>query len=122
METTGNSGLARLALVLSAAPLAACASWHSNETWSFALTRDAYDPEPGKYDTRMFDADHPRSGGVESLWLVGIVLLPVSLTMVADACVLPITLPHDAYVACRHAVRTDTDEKLGLGTLSAHAP
>ena len=114
MKTTGDSGLARLALVLSVAPLAACASWRSNETWSFAVTRDAYDPEPSKLASRMLEGHH-ESGGVEDLWIVAIALLPVSLTLVADACVLPITLPHDAYVACRCAVRGDTDERSDSG-------
>src|SRR5262249_25672451 len=102
---------ARLVLVPTVVLLASCATWRPNETWSFALTRDAYVGEPGTYRSNMFDPDHPRYGGVADLWEVGLVLLPESLTLAADVCALPVALPHDAYLACRRACGTSREER-----------
>ena len=92
---------ARLAVVLALAfLLSACGGpWKEGEPWSFGLTRDILDrdwndgnlPAASSADARS--VPHFR-GGVEELWMVGIIFMPTAI----DIALLPITGVHDLCV------------------------
>ncbi len=50
-------------------------------------------------------------GGVEDLWMVGLVLLPWSLAVVMDACALPITVAHDVGLGCKVLLSDEPDDE-----------
>lgn len=93
---SGASAVAVLAI------LAACSSgpWRSDETWTFALTIDAAEDWYGASAKPCLPRSEPNlfHGDVDDLWIVGVLALPLVLSIALDLALLPVTCAHDLVV------------------------